>query len=142
MKRLAACHLLLAAPAAATPLLMMAAAAPQGAGIWFGIGQTGDRGGMYIDNMLPDGRIVTQFRSCIKGKGEDHIQIGTWSISGRDFVIQVNQFDGQPAPRTDRYKVLSITERNFNYDLLPTSFPFRAKRVGPDFKMPDCDFIS
>jgi hypothetical protein len=134
MRRLAACLLL----SVATP----AFAAPAGAGIWFGIGQTGDKGGMYIDNMLPDGRIITQFRSCVKGKGDDHLQEGTWSVSGGTLTIRVIRWDGQPAARTDVYKVLSITGRNFDYDLLPTKFPFRARRVNADFKMPSCDMIS
>lgn len=133
MRRLAACLLLCATPAVA---------APSGAGIWFGIGQTGDKGGMYIDHMLPNGRIVTQFRSCLKGKGDDHVQEGTWSISGDTLTIRVTRWDGEPAPRIDVYRVLSVTEGNFNYDLLPQNFPYRARRVGADFKMPSCDMIS
>ncbi len=97
---------------------------------------------MYIDRMLPDGRIYSSFRTCIKGKPQDNSQEGTWSISGDKFVIQVNTLNGRPSPRTDNYQVQSLTERNFNYLFLPLKFPFKARRVAQDYKMPSCDFIS
>ena len=135
MGRLGACLVLLLLPCAAI-------AAPTMAGNWFGYGQPDDKGAMYLDRMLPNGEFRVHHRTCIKGKAFDQIAAGRWSQSGNTFTIDIQTVNGEPSPRTDVYRLLSMDAKSQRYVYLRTNFAYDAKRVPSDFKMPPCDLIS
>jgi hypothetical protein len=37
---------------------------------------------MYIDHMLANGEIHSNFRTCSKGKPQDDTEDGNWSVAG------------------------------------------------------------
>ncbi len=132
MRCLAAClFLLAAAPAQAASL----------EGTWFGIGQTWDKGGMYIDHMEPGGRFHGEYRLCRNGKAIDSTQSGAWSLAGDIMVIAITTVDGHPSPRTDRYRMLAHDAQKQDYVYLPLNFPFHARRVADDYRMPSCELV-
>lgn len=135
MGRLVACLVLLLSPCAAF-------AQPSLAGNWFGYGQPDDKGAMYLDRMLPNGEFRVQHRTCIKGKAFDQIATGRWSQSGSTFTINIQTVNGEPSPRTDVYKLLSMDAKSQRYVYLRTNFAYDAKRVPDNFQMPPCDLIS
>jgi len=51
--------------------VLPASAASGLAGTWFGQGQPDDKESMYLDHMLANGQIHSQFRTCLKGKPYD-----------------------------------------------------------------------
>lgn len=117
-------------------------AAPSMAGTWFGTGQPDDRGAMYLDRMLPDGTFRVHHRTCIKGKAFDQLATGRWSQSGNNFTINIQTVNGEPNPRTDVYRIVSLDEKNQRYVYLRTNFAYNASRVADNFQMPPCDLIS
>src|SRR5689334_12962515 len=84
-------------------------------GTWFGHGQPQSRDAMYIDRMRADGSWRGEYRTCIKGKPSDQVQAGHWSLDGDLLKLQVDTVNGQPAPRTDGYKMLAHTANNQKY---------------------------
>ena len=132
--RLLACLLLCLAarPAAAEPSL---------AGTWFGQGQPDNKESMYLDHMLPNGQIHSQFRTCRKGKAYDSTEDGTWSVAGNILTIRVALHDSIPMPRTDTYRLVSVTARQFKDVYLPLNFPYEERRVDDKFTMPGCELV-
>lgn len=135
MKRLGACLVILLLPSTAL-------AAPSMAGNWFGTGQPDDKGAMYLDRMAPDGSFRVHHRTCIKGKAFDQHATGRWSQSGNNFTITIVAVNGEPSPRTDVYRIVSMDAKSQRYVYLRTNFAYDAKRVPDSFKMPPCDLIS
>jgi hypothetical protein len=139
MRRLVACAMcylmccLAALPAAAAPSLV---------GIWFGQGQPGDKQSMYLDRFLENGELHSQFRDCRGGKAYDSTEDGTWSVQGDILTVKIALHSGQPAPRTDVYRLVSVTEKNFKQIYLPLNFLFDEHRVDNKFTMPDCQLVS
>jgi hypothetical protein len=119
-----------------------ASAAPNLAGIWFGQGQPGDKQSMYLDHFLPDGKIHSQFRDCRGGKAYDSTEDGAWSVKGNILTIQVARHSGVPAPRTDLYRLDSVTAKLFKDAYLPLNFPYEEHRVDETFTMPACQLVS
>jgi hypothetical protein len=132
--RLLACLLLclVARPAAPGPSL---------AGTWFGQGQPDNKESMYLDHMLPNGQIHSQFRTCHQGKAYGSTEDGTWSVAGNILTIQVALHDGIPMPRADTYRLESVTVRQFNDVYLPLNFPYEERRVDDKFTMPGCQLV-
>ena len=126
--------LLLTAPALAAPSYMI--------GTWFGTGQPHDHSSMYIDRMRPNGSWRGEYRTCVKGKPDDLVQQGSWSLNGDILTLKVQTVNDFPMPRTDTYKMLAHSAKAQKYIELSKNFPYTPQRVGDDFKMPPCDLVS
>jgi hypothetical protein len=112
-------------------------------GTWFGHGQPGDKGAMYIDRMHPDGSWRGEYRTCLKGKPSDEqVQEGHWSLAGDIITLQVETVNGQFAPRTDYYKMLAHDARSQKYISDSWNFTYTPQRVADNFQMPSCELIS
>ncbi|MES2473475.1 MAG: hypothetical protein V4601_11630 [Pseudomonadota bacterium] len=135
MKWLAASLMMLLAPSTAFAATSMA-------GNWFGYGQPDDKGAMYLDRMTPDGNFRVHHRTCIKGKPFDQHATGRWSQSGNNFTINIQTVNGEPSPRTDLYRIVSMDAKGQRYVYLRTNFAYDAKRVPDSFQMPPCDLVS
>ena len=112
------------------------------AGTWFGQGQPGDKASMYLDHFTADGRLHSRFRDCRNGKAVNNEEDGTWSISGKLLIIQVNFHNGALAPRTDVYALDAVTAREFRITFLLLKFPYAERRVDDKFEMPSCQLVS
>jgi hypothetical protein len=113
------------------------------AGVWFGTGQPGDRSEMYIDYFNTDGGFHNQHRECRQGKiASDIRETGRWSVKGDILTIDIATWNGQAAPRTDRYRLISVDAKTQSYVVLPTNFPYKSHKVAGDFAMPRCDLTS
>lgn len=119
-----------------------AAAAPSVVGTFFGYGQPDSKDSMYLDHFLANGQLHSQFRDCIKGKAIDSTEDGTWSVSGNILTVKVVQHNGMPFPRTDTYRLVSVTAQGFKDIYLPLNFPFDEHRVEDAFTMPGCQLVS
>jgi len=119
-----------------------AIAAPSLAGTWFGKGQPDSRESMYLDRFLANGQLHSQFRDCIKGNAYDSSEDGIWSVSGIILTIKIERHDGKPAPRTDTYRLDSVTANGFKDVYIPLNFSFDEHRVGDNFTMPSCQLLS
>lgn len=135
MRPLVACLVLLLSPSAAF-------AQPSLAGNWFGTGQPDDKGAMYLDRMMPDGTFRVHHRTCIKGKAFDQHAAGRWAKTADGFTISIQTVNGEPNPRTDVYRLISMDAQKQRYVFLPTNFAYEARRVPGSFQMPPCDLIS
>jgi hypothetical protein len=111
------------------------------AGTWFGQGQPDDKESMYLDHMLPNGQIHSQFRTCHKGKAYDSTEDGAWSVAGNILTIRVTLHGGIPMPRTDTYRLVSVTAGQFKDVYLPLNFPYEERRVDDRFTMPGCELV-
>lgn len=136
MRRILLAVILLAAPALADE------AAPWMVGTWFGTGQPNDRSSMYIDRMRPDGSWRGEYRTCHKGKAEDLVQEGSWSVRGNLLVLKVRTVDSFPMPRTDTYRMLQHSDKAQKYIELPMQFSYSPSRMPDGYKMPPCDLVS
>jgi hypothetical protein len=132
--RIALALMLIAAPVTAAPSWMI--------GTWFGTGQPHDRSSMYIDRMRPDGSWRGEYRTCHKGKAEDLVQEGRWTLEGDILVLTVKMVDGMTLPRVDRYRMLSHSNTAQKYVELPMNFAYTPSRVPDNYKMPPCDLVS
>ena len=121
-------------PALAAPSYMI--------GTWFGTGQPNDRSSMYVDRMRPNGSWRGEYRTCVKGKAEDLVQQGSWSLNGDMETIQIQTVGGQFFPRTDYYAILAHDGKSQSYRYLATGFTYTSKRVDAKFQMPACDLVS
>ena len=119
-----------------------ASAAPSLVGTWFGYGQPDSKDSMYLDHFLADGQLHSQFRDCIKGKPYDSIEDGTWSVSGNILTIKIERHNNIAMPRTDTYRLVSVTAQGFKDIYLALNFPFDERRVEDSFKMPGCQLVS
>jgi len=134
MWRLAACLVFLsAAPAFAASYME---------GTWFGQGQPDSKESMYIDRMQADGRWRGEYRTCVRGKAVDQVQMGRWSLKGDILSLQVDTVNGVLMPRTDDYKILAHSPKTQKYISLDRNFPYTPQRVADDFKMPSCELVS
>src|SRR5260221_11516677 len=113
MMRVLFCWLLCLTPAWAEASL---------AGTWFGQGQPDGKESMYLDHFLPDGRMHSQFRDCVKGKALASTEDGTWSVTGAILTIRVARHNGIAMPRSDTYRLTSVTARAFKDVYLPLNF--------------------
>jgi hypothetical protein len=119
-----------------------ASAAPSLVGTWFGYGQPDSKDSMYLDRFLPNGQLHSQFRDCIKGKPIDSSEDGDWKVSGNILTIHIALHNGRPAPRTDVYRLTSVTPQGFKDVYIPLNFPFDERRVENGFTMPGCQLVS
>jgi hypothetical protein len=119
-----------------------AGAAPSLVGSWFGQGQPDSKESMYLDHFLANGQIHSLFRDCLKGKAYDSTEDGTWSVAGDILTVRVARHDGMPAPRTDTYRLTSVTAHEFKHIYLLLNFPFDEHRVDGSFAMPSCQLVS
>ena len=117
-------------------------AEPSLTGTWFGQGQPDGKESMYLDHFLPNGQIHSQFRDCVKGKALDSNEDGSWSVTGDILTIRVARHNGIAMPRTDRYRLTSVTARAFKDLYLPLNFPYDERRVDDNFTMPSCQLVS
>ena len=117
-------------------------AAPSLAGTWFGKGQPDSKESMYLDRFLANGQLQSVFRDCIKGKAYDAIEDGTWSVAGTILTIKVTHHNGIAMPRTDTYRLVSVTAQGFKDVYVPLNFPFDEHRVDDKFEMPECQLVS
>jgi hypothetical protein len=117
-------------------------AAPSMTGTFFGKGQPDSKESMYLDHFLADGRLHSQFRDCIKGKAYDSTEDGTWSVSGTMLTIKIATHNGIAMPRTDVYRVVSVTGQGFKDVYIPLNFPFDEHRVADNYEMPSCQLVS
>jgi hypothetical protein len=117
-------------------------AAPSLVGIWFGQGQPDSKESMYLDHLLPNGQIHSQFRTCIKGKAYDSTEDGSWSVKGNILTVRVALHDGIAMPRSDTYRLESVTPDRFKDVYLPLNFPYDERRVDDKFTMPSCQLVS
>jgi len=110
------------------------------AGSWFGTGQPDDKSEMYIDTFNADGSFHNQHRWCRQGKIAMEVrETGHWKVVGDILTIDIATVNGQPEPRSDRYRINSVDAGNQNYVVLPSNFAFHAHKVTADFPMPPCD---
>ena len=119
-----------------------ARAAPSLVGIWFGQGQPYDKRSMYIDRFMANGNFRSEFRDCRGDKAEDSDEDGTWSVKGDILTIKVERRNGVVEPRTENYRLISVTPTRFKDVYLPLNFPFDEHRVDEKFVMPDCQLVS
>jgi hypothetical protein len=134
MWRLAACLVFLSTASASAASYME--------GTWFGQGQPDSTASMYIDRMYADGRWRGEYRTCVRGKPDDSVQMGRWSLKGDILSLQVDTVNGLPMPRTDAYKMLTHSPKGQKYLSLPLNFPYTPQRVADDFQMPSCALVS
>ena len=111
-------------------------------GTWFGQGQPDSKESMYIDRMRADGSWRGEYRTCIKGKPMDQLQLGRWSLKGDILNLQVDTVNGLPIPRTDLYKMLAHNPKAQKYVSLDRNFSYAPQRVADDFQMPSCELTS
>jgi len=128
--------------AASSPLIAQALAYPFLVGTWFGYGQPDSKDSMYLDHFLANGQLHSQFRDCIKGQALNSTEDGNWSVKGDILTVRITHHDGVPAPRTDTYRLTSVTADRFKDVYIPLNFPFDEMRVEDDFKMPGCQLTS
>lgn len=128
---------LLASSALATPSM----AAPSLAGTFFGNGQPDSKESMYLDHFLANGQMHSQFRDCIKGKSYDSTEDGIWSVADNILTIKITLHNGLPAPRSDTYRLISVTNKGFKDVYIPLNFPFDERRVDDKFEMPSCQLV-
>jgi len=134
MRRLVACLMFLsAAPASAASYME---------GTWFGHGQPESKDAMYIDRMYADGRWRGEYRTCVKGKAIDQVQVGRWSLKGDILSLQIDTVNGVLWPHTDAYKMLAHSLTTQKYINLDQNFPYTPQRVADNFQMPSCELIS
>jgi hypothetical protein len=132
----------------ATQALILLSAVPAGAapsymvGTWFGHGQPQSQEAMYIDRMRADGSWQGEYRTCAKGKADDQIQMGRWSLAGDVLSLKVDTVNGVPMPRTDTYKMLAHSANSQKYLSMAWNFPYTPGRVADDFQMPSCELVS
>jgi hypothetical protein len=119
-----------------------AGAAPSLVGTWFGQGQPDSKQSMYLDHFLANGQIHSQFRDCIKGKAYDSAEDGTWSVAGDILTVRVTLHDGVPAPRTDYYRITSVTAKQLKHVYVLLNFPYDEHRVDDRFTLPSCELVS
>ncbi len=117
-------------------------AAPSLAGYWFGTSQPGDKSAMYIDHMLANGEIHSQFRTCIKGKPEDDVEEGNCALAGDILTVGVITHNGLFMPRTDIYQITATGADSFSEVYLRLKFPYHSRRVDAKFQMPSCEMVS
>ena len=117
-------------------------AAPSLVGTWFGKGQPDSKESMYLDHFLANGQIHSQFRDCLDGKAYDSTEDGNWSVSGNIVTIKIALHNGMPAPRTDIYRLISVTAQGFKDVYIPLTFLFDEHRVEDSFTMPSCQLVS
>ena len=117
-------------------------AAPFLVGSWFGTGQPDDRAAMWIAHMHADGSFAAQFRSCVKGKGLDEFEIGSWRLEGDTETINIRTVNGASFSREDVYKILLHQGDRQVYRYLRDGFVFTSRRVDEKFEMPSCEAIS
>lgn len=136
MKRLLACGLLLATPALAQPNWML--------GNWYGYGQPTDKSSMWLETVMPGGKLRVHHRTCVQGKAFDEIQEGNWSIKGDVLTLRIDRLDGevQNLPRTDVYRVLSHSATRQTYRYEATGFVYNSRKVDGKFQLPPCDLSS
>ena len=128
--------------AASLTLIAPSWAAPSLVGTWFGQGQPDSKESMYLDHFLANGRMHSLFRDCLKGKAYDSSEDGTWSVKGDLLTIKIERHNGSPAPRTDTYRLVSVTAQSFKDVYLPLNFPLDERRVDDGFTMPSCQLVS
>ena len=134
MWRLAVCLVFLSAASASAASYME--------GTWFGQGQPDSKESMYVDRMQADGRWRGEYRTCVKGKSVDQVQMGRWSLKGDILSLQVDTVNGVPMPHTDGYKILEHSPKAQKYISLNWNFAYTPQRVPDDFKMPSCELTS
>jgi len=119
-----------------------ASAAPSLVGTFFGYGQPDSKDSMYLDHFLPNGQLHSQFRDCIKGKPIDSTEDGNWKVTGNVLTIRIAHHNGRSMPRTDVYRLVSLTPQGFKDVYIPLNFPFDERRVEDSFTMPGCQLVS
>ena len=92
--------------------------------------------------MRPGGTWRGEYRTCVKGKPEDLVQEGSWSLNGDILTLKVRTVNDFPMPRVDIYRMLQHSPSAQKYVELPLNFAYTPKRVADDFKMPPCDLVS
>ena len=117
-------------------------AAPSLAGTWFGQGQPDNKESMYLDHFLANGELHSQFRDCVKGRAIDSFEDGTWTVKGDILTINIARHNRIAMPRTDTYRLASVTPKGFKDIYLPLNFPFDERRVDDKFEMPSCQLTS
>jgi hypothetical protein len=130
------CGLLLAVPASAQPNWMM--------GRWYGYGQPQDKTSMWLETVLPGGKLHVHHRTCVQGKAFDENQEGSWSIKGDVITLRIEKVDGVaviPA-RIDVYRVLSHDAARQTYRYEATGFVYHSRKVDARFQLPPCDLAS
>jgi hypothetical protein len=92
--------------------------------------------------MRPDGSWRGEYRTCLRGKAQDQVQTGRWSLEGDMLILRVEKVNGTVAPRTDAYRMLEHSDRTQKYVSVDWNFPYTPQRVADDFEMPSCELIS
>ena len=72
----------------------------------------------------------------------DQFETGRWVLKEDLETIDIATVNGQPLPRTDRYRILSQDGRVQSYRYLRTGFVFTSHRVADGYRMPRCDLVS
>jgi hypothetical protein len=134
MKRLLFFALLFATPVQAAESWMV--------GTWFGYGQPDDKSQMWLGTAAPDGKFHVLHRQCVQGKARDSFNDGSWSLNGDSLTIRIETVNGQAAPRTDVYRVLSHSDTRQTYRYEATGFVYNSRKVDAKFQMPPCDLAS
>jgi hypothetical protein len=111
-------------------------------GTWFGHGQPEDKSALYIDRMRPDGSWRGEYRTCLKGKASNQVQVGRWSLAGDVLSLKIETVDGVPEARTDTYKMLAHDAHSQKYISAAWHFAYTPQRVADDFQMPSCELTS
>lgn len=135
----------LAALAAAVWLLLggsAIAAPPNVVGFWYGTGQPDDKNQMWLEQFSADGGFRGVYRACIKGKAQDQILTGHWSLAGDHERIDIQTEDGTPFFRSDLYRLESFNGRIWKYRYLDLNYLYTAIRVDAKFQMPSCETVS
>jgi hypothetical protein len=117
-------------------------AAPFLVGTWFGEGQPYDKHEMWVARMMPDGNFRAEFRSCNKGKAQDQVQTGRWSLAGDTESITTFTVNGKPDQFTSLYKILWQNGKKQTYRYMATGFVCTSARVADTFELPSCETIS
>ncbi|HVN96169.1 MAG TPA: hypothetical protein VMT62_07055 [Syntrophorhabdaceae bacterium] len=102
---------------------------------------------MWIAEKRPDGSYKVRFRNIPPSdKREDKVEVGEWGVSG-DILFEIYKADlidnrTIPADATDpinrdAYRILKLTDNEFEYEDLDSWQRYSAKKVAADFVFPD-----
>jgi hypothetical protein len=125
-----------------TTIVQPAFAAPLLIGSWFGIGQPDDKGSMWLIHQAADGSFTAQFRACVRGRNQDEIETGRWSLKGDVETLHIQTVDGAPVSQDDMYKILAQDGKKQAYRYLATGFSYSSRRVDANFALPDCQLVN
>lgn len=123
---------------------------PSLAGSWYGEGEPGDPGEVWLAHLSEDGSFKAFFRKCAGRQATVGVMEGRWKVTGTLMEIFVERWNGEPRNYRDGYQILANNGKTLRYKFTePGNAPsssighmFMSSRVPESFKIPGCDIVS